>query len=215
MGLNRFDLATILSIYRSSIYQTDIGASGRRKMDIRTVCLGLLTFDEASGYEIKKLFEDGTFAGVFDASYGSIYPALTRLAEEGFVDCREEAQSGRPDKKVYSITPAGRRYFVQELSGGVARDHIRSEFMIAMIFAHLLPSPVASGYVDERLAEYRRVIGFLRTSAAAPEVQISNLQFSMGLGIATLEARIAYIEANRHMIDRTTDSRLHKVAVQE
>ncbi len=173
-------------------------------MDIRTVCLGLLTFGEASGYEIKKLFEDGTFSGVFDASFGSIYPALNRLAEEGFVDCRAEAQDGRPDKKVYSITARGRDYFIRELSSGIAPDHVRSEFMIAMIFAHLLPRSVASSYVDGRIEEFRRTVDYLQATAATPDCQMPNLQFSIGLGVATLKAGIAFMEANRHLIDDKT-----------
>jgi len=177
-------------------------------MDIRTVCLGLLTFGEATGYEIKKLFEDGCFAGVFDASFGSIYPALNRLAEEGFVHSRAEAQEGRPDKKVYSITERGRAYFVQELSRGVAPDHVRSEFLIAMIFAHLLPGGIAESYVDERIAEYHKAIDFLNETAQSPHTRIPNMQFTIGLGLATTKAAIAYMEANRHLIDDSTPARL-------
>ena len=45
-------------------------------MDTRSICLGVLSMGEATGYEIKKLFEDGPFSHFYDAGYGSIYPAL-------------------------------------------------------------------------------------------------------------------------------------------
>src|ERR1043166_3201232 len=77
-------------------------------MDVRTICLGILTRGDATGYEIKKLFEDDDYQHFVEASFGSIYPALSRLTEEGLVSVREEAQEKRPDRKVYSITPAGR-----------------------------------------------------------------------------------------------------------
>jgi hypothetical protein len=52
-------------------------------MNVKTLCLGILSFGEASGYEIKKKVEEGLFSHFIDASYGSIYPALTQmLAEE-------------------------------------------------------------------------------------------------------------------------------------
>ena len=39
-------------------------------MDIRTLCLGILTWGDASGYEIKKIFED-RLSYFYEASYGS------------------------------------------------------------------------------------------------------------------------------------------------
>jgi DNA-binding PadR family transcriptional regulator len=68
-------------------------------MDVKTVCLGMLNDGEASGYDLKKHFES-TFAHFFAAGYGSIYPALSSLAEAGLVNCREIAQDGKPDRMV-------------------------------------------------------------------------------------------------------------------
>lgn len=169
-------------------------------MDIKTVCLGLLTFGEASGYEIKKLFEDGTFNGVFDASFGSIYPALTRLAEEGLVVSREEEQQGRPDKKVYAITPQGRAHFTASLTAGIQPDRVRSEFSMAMIFAHLMPEATAQAYVDQYLAEHRDALARLEATGSDPGSQMPNLQFAIGLGRARLLASIAFMENHRNMI---------------
>ena len=50
-------------------------------MNVRTLCLGVLQFGEATGYEIKKIVEEGMFNHFIEASYGSIYPALTRQYE--------------------------------------------------------------------------------------------------------------------------------------
>lgn len=170
-------------------------------MDIKTVCIGLLTFGEASGYEIKKLFEDGTFNGVFDASFGSIYPALTRLAQDGLVVCREEEQSGRPDKKVYSITPAGRAHFIAELSRGIQPEKARSEFLISMIFAHLLPTDIALRYVGQTLDDYRAALARLHIAQEDPATRaMPNLQFAIGLGLAKLTAAIDYMENNKHLV---------------
>ena len=65
-------------------------------MDVRTICLAILTRGDATGYEIKKLFEDGGYRHFVEASFGSIYPALNRLTEEGLVSVRAEAQEKRP-----------------------------------------------------------------------------------------------------------------------
>jgi PadR family transcriptional regulator AphA len=60
-------------------------------MDVRTICLGILTRGDATGYEIKKLFEDDGYQHFVEASFGSIYPALNRLTEEGLVSVRQAA----------------------------------------------------------------------------------------------------------------------------
>ena len=60
---------------------------------------------EATGYEIKKLFDEGGYQHFIEASFGSIYPALNRLTEEGLVSVRAEVQEKRPDRKVYSDHP--------------------------------------------------------------------------------------------------------------
>ena len=53
-------------------------------MNVRTLCLGVLSLGEATGYEIKKLLES-RFCHFYDASFGSIYPARTKLTGEGMV----------------------------------------------------------------------------------------------------------------------------------
>ena len=81
-------------------------------MNVRTLCLGILSLHEATGYEIRKMVEEGTFSHFIDASYGSIYPALAQLLKEGLVSVRTEtAETVRPPRKVYTITEhRGRRW---------------------------------------------------------------------------------------------------------
>ena len=63
-------------------------------MDVKTLCLGMLSNKEACGYELKKTFES-LFKHFFSAGYGSIYPALADLAASGLVECREIPQTVR------------------------------------------------------------------------------------------------------------------------
>ena len=101
-------------------------------MDVRTICLGILTRGDATGYEIKKLVEDGGFQHFAEASFGSIYPALNGMAEIGLVSVRAEAQEKRPDRKVYSITPLGRSTLLETLLKPLPEDRHRSPFMFAI-----------------------------------------------------------------------------------
>jgi len=108
-------------------------------MDVKTLCLGVLTLGDATGYEIRKQFEEGPFAHFFDASYGSIYPSLGRLLEKGFVSVTQHAQDGKPDRKVYSLTALGRAHFIDALGEMPRPDKVRSEFLVHLFFAELMP----------------------------------------------------------------------------
>jgi PadR family transcriptional regulator AphA len=121
-------------------------------MDVRTICLGILTREDATGYEIKKLFEDGRFHYFVEASYGSIYPALSRLTRDGLVSVRSEAQAKRPERKIYSITEKGRQAFATALAMDLPEDRYRSPFLFAMMFCDLLTADRVQIMMDSYLA---------------------------------------------------------------
>jgi PadR family transcriptional regulator AphA len=124
-------------------------------MNVRTLCLGVLSAGEASGYEIKKEIEEGMFSHFIEASFGSIYPALTQLAGEGLVTVRAEEQSGKPDKKVYAITAKGREALARAIAVVPARDKYKSEFLFQMLLQEFITSDVMLVAIDKQLAELR------------------------------------------------------------
>ena len=77
------------------------------------IILGMLYDDNLTGYDIKKYIENGI--GVFyKASYGSLYPALKKLTEKGFLTMYEEPLGGR-QKNYYKITNVGKKGFLDWL----------------------------------------------------------------------------------------------------
>ena len=175
-------------------------------MKVTTLCLGALVFGDATGYEINKMFEDGPFSHFLDASYGSIYPALTRLTEKGLVTCRQEPQDGRPDKKVYSLTESGRQTLREALEMPLAPDKFRSEFLFAVLFADLLPESRIRALIDERLAVLRH--GAEQLSVPDSD-DTPGVDFARRYGLAVFEASIAFLESNRHLIEKTLNVETH------
>ncbi|MDZ4382566.1 MAG: PadR family transcriptional regulator [Parvibaculum sp.] len=167
-------------------------------MQVTTLCLGALVFGDATGYEINKMFEDGPFSHFLDASYGSIYPALTRLTEEGLVTCKAEAQERRPDKKIYSLTDKGRLKLRDALQQPIADDKFRSEFLFTLLFAHLLPRSRVRLMVDQRLAAMREKLSEL---AAPGEDDTPGMDFARQYGYAVYSASVDFLESNRHLIE--------------
>lgn len=174
-------------------------------MDVGTLCLGALDLGDATGYEIKKMFESGLFSHFLDASFGSIYPALTKLTEEGKLTCTSLQQERRPDKKVYSITPAGREALKSRLMRPIGGDRFKSEFLFAMLFADVLPPARIEALLANHVADLR---GELSNIQERDDKPLSNGQkFVMQYGEAIMEASLKYIRENRHLVENQTSAR--------
>jgi DNA-binding PadR family transcriptional regulator len=174
-------------------------------MDVRTICLGILTRGDATGYEIKKLFDDDGYQHFVEASFGSIYPALNRLTEQGLVSVREEAQEKRPDRKVYSITVAGRAAFTASLLKPLPEDRHRSPFVFAMLFADLLPAERVSAMLDGYIHQIESKSAQLDDPKSQPKTP--GERFVSGFGHAVYAATLEFLRAHRTEIEAHTQVR--------
>lgn len=129
---------------------------------VATLCLAILHRGDATGYEIKKESVEGDYRYFIDASYGSIYPALARLAADGLVTHREEVHPGRPPRKIYSITPKGRAALLEALSEPPGPDIFRARFLLVAKFAAELPAATVRAAIEERRAHLTAEIDHLR-----------------------------------------------------
>jgi DNA-binding PadR family transcriptional regulator len=172
-------------------------------MDVKTVCLGMLTDGPASGYDLKKHFES-SFAHFFAAGYGSIYPALSSLSEQGLVDCEEIPQDGKPNRKVYRITEPGREFLLEALKNPCPCHKLRSEFLATMCFAHLMKPSDIEAVLDYRLddiAKYQDM--FRQFEDEGMEDWPAGQKFVLGFGKAMATAMRAYISENRRLLTDT------------
>jgi len=143
-------------------------------MNTRTLILAILNFENATGYEIKKQCTDGAYSYFVDISYGSIYPTLSKLEAEEKVIGRSEAQSGKPDKKVYSITEKGKQEFIATLATPPAIDKFKSEFLLVAMCADMTSPEVITHAIDKRIVEMEeliKIITDLRTDCDHPATQ--------------------------------------------
>ncbi len=166
-------------------------------MNVKTLCLGFLSTKEATGYEIKKEFEEGFFSHFIEASYGSIYPALNHLAADGLVTVREEEQSGKPDKKVYHITQSGHAALSTWLSVIPARDKYKSEFLFEMFLQHYLSPQHIVVAVEKQLNDLRTDLENIRHCKGEgldPAALAGGPGFVLGYGEAVLTASVSYLE---------------------
>lgn len=162
-------------------------------MNVRELCLGYLSLREATGYEIKKDFEEGMFCHFMEASYGSIYPALSQLALEGLVTVREEEQSGKPDKKVYSITDVGVAALKKSLNVLPAQDKFKSEFLFIMLLQNHITVQQRITAMEKQMADLKadlQSIEECRQQGPCDEAS----DFVLGYGNAVLTAGVTFLE---------------------
>ncbi|HZH26330.1 MAG TPA: PadR family transcriptional regulator [Azospirillaceae bacterium] len=163
-------------------------------MDVKTLCLGVLSRGPASGYEIRKQFEEGPFAHFQEAGFGSIYPSLRKLLEEGLAQEAEPDPDGRPEKKIYRITSAGRQVLYDALMRPPSEDRVRSDFLFVMFFAHLLPPRHVDALVEARIAAYRRCLADMDQRRPLTSAE----RFVQNFGRAVYSAALQYLEEHRH-----------------
>ncbi len=174
-------------------------------MDVKTLCLGVLTERDLTGYEIKQHFEEA-FSHFFVAGYGSIYPALADLTRKALVNCTSVLQEKRPDKKVYSLTPKGREALIDELMTTPPRHKVRSEFLVLMVFAHLLPSAKVAEIAESMVAPWEALLASIDGCLAEDECDLSpGMRFAAGYGQAVMSAARQYVIENKARLIENID----------
>jgi len=179
-------------------------------MDVKTLCLGMLSLDEACGYDLKKDFES-RFKHFFAAGYGSIYPALANLAQAGFVECREVPQNGRPARKVYEITATGRAHFQDTLARATPTHKLRSDFLVMMHFSDQLDAGKLQRLLDSRIREFEDAAAEMERMAGPASTNTpAGARFVAGFGTAMAKAAARYIEDHRSILEDQPTTRLTK-----
>jgi len=164
-------------------------------MDIKTICLAILAQGDATGYEIQKTIKDGPLSYFFDASFGSIYPALARLTEEGLMSCQVVSEEGKPERKVYSINDKGRLTLSRALAKVPLQDRVRSPFLVSMLFSELLSARELFRLLDQRLVVHETAIENL--SRMVGRGLSAGDRFVHGYALAVHNAARDYLDSHR------------------
>lgn len=123
------------------------------------IILGFLMKGETSGYDLKQWMTKTT-SYFFDASFGSIYPALKRLEQKGFVNFREIVE-GSKYKKVYQITDKGKEAFKVWINKPIDFDKSRHDHLVKIFFYEFLPKDKAIERIKDLIEEVKTVLNKL------------------------------------------------------
>jgi DNA-binding PadR family transcriptional regulator len=96
---------------------------------LRNALMAALLEGEASGYDLAKVF-DASVANFWMATPQQLYRELDRMAADGLVRARVVHQERRPDKRLFSLTDAGRRALRAFTAGPPRPGAIRDELLV-------------------------------------------------------------------------------------
>ncbi|BBZ42379.1 PadR family transcriptional regulator [Mycobacterium conspicuum] len=121
-----------------------------RPMSLRDAVLAALLEAEASGYDLAKSF-DASVANFWMATPQQLYRELDRLAEQGLIQSRVVEQQRRPNKRMYSLTPAGREAIHRFTAKAPRPGVIRDELMVKVSAADVGDAQAVRAFIVERL----------------------------------------------------------------
>jgi DNA-binding PadR family transcriptional regulator len=174
-------------------------------MSVRNALLGLLAQHPRHGYELHAAFE-AMMGGMqnWDVKPAQIYSTLARLEESGLVGENLVDQENESDKRIYTLTSAGRAALADWFSSGIEAELQRDEFFIKLMLS------VATGQADPyRVIQAQRAALYCdlhrithQHNAADPRLELAQ--------ILLLDKVIMHLEADLRWLD-IVETRLDEI----
>ena len=119
-------------------------------MSLRDAVLAALLEGESSGYDLAKSF-DASVANFWMATPQQLYRELDRLAEQGLIQARVVHQERRPNKRMYSLTEAGREAIQRFTATAPKPSVIRDELLVKVSASDAGDAQAVREFIVERL----------------------------------------------------------------
>jgi DNA-binding PadR family transcriptional regulator len=149
-------------------------------MPLSHAILGFLDYQPMSGYDLKKFF-DQSVAHFWSSTQSHIYKALETLESEGFVESKIIPQEGKPNRKEYHLTEAGRAELRRWVVTPLPLDSTREAWLIQIFFSHASTNEEIVALLQARAKGIRA-----RLEAFHTEIQASVEENAANVGIERL-----------------------------
>ncbi len=132
-------------------------------MPLAHAILGFLEYRPMSGYDLKKYF-DQSVAHFWSATQSHIYKALESLEKDGLVKSKVIPQEGKPNRKEYHITKAGRAELRRWVVTPLPLELRREAWLIQVFFAHGASNDDLVRLFEKRLEDLRAYLAQCRAA---------------------------------------------------
>lgn len=135
-------------------------------MSLPHVILTVLSTRDATGYDITKEFS-ASIGYFWKASHQQVYRELNKMGQTGLVSCVLEPQDGKPDRKVYSITDAGRSALGEWFDQPTKHPTVRDEFSAKLMACAIQPSAPFRLQLVDLIEESKKLVAHYQDIEAA------------------------------------------------
>ncbi len=163
-------------------------------MSLPHVILTVLSTRDATGYDITKEFSY-SIGYFWKASHQQVYRELNKMAQNELVTCVLQPQEGKPDRKVYSITEAGRKALGEWFEQPTTQPTVRDEFSAKLMACAIEPSAPFTKQVASLIEESKQLINHYKEIEANNYADPVNLDKSARLERLTLRRNLILREA--------------------
>lgn len=143
-------------------------------MRLRHAILGLLSHRPQSGYDLNRAFSS-SIVYFWYADQSQIYRTLDRLETDGAISTRVIPQSGRPDRRVHSLTESGRAELDAWLASPLEPQAVKDPLLARVFFAARL----GHERVDELLAEAEERFRLEKEALEAIDIDVVDLDTAL------------------------------------
>jgi PadR family transcriptional regulator AphA len=183
-------------------------------MSLEYAILGFLDRQPMTGYDLKTRCFDRAAAAFWTADQAQVYRTLERLERTGLVTSETVPQPGRPDRKVFAVTGAGRNTLREWLRTPHPLSPLRDPLLLQLHLAAALPDDALRALLETARDSYQRRLDRLRREGAparggtAPDGRAA---ISRDGAIAQARAAIDWIddELDRISAGNTSSSEVH------
>jgi DNA-binding PadR family transcriptional regulator len=152
-------------------------------MALSHAILAVLVNQPCSGYDLAKQF-DGSVGFFWYATHQQIYRELTKLEQQGLVEMEVMRQDGKPDRKCYSINPAGEAMLKQWMIQPVKLEPTKEELLVKLFVGHLVPITELINLLTQQRSLHQENLATYQTIAA---------KFFANPDVLPLEQRYQYL----------------------
>ncbi|MGV9668629.1 PadR family transcriptional regulator [Nocardia niigatensis] len=131
-------------------------------MALEHALLVSLTERASSGYDLARRF-DKSIGFFWNATHQQIYRVLKRMDEQGWVIAETVPQEGRPDKKVYTVSDAGRDELIRWIAEPADLEPMRNELGVKLRAASLGNIDALTGEVQRHRDQHAHRLDLYRT----------------------------------------------------
>lgn len=173
-----------------------------RAVSIRHLILGLLTQQPMSGYDVKRFLKSLSWL-VDSPSFGSIYPTLRALQEDGLVTMKETPRQGKQPRKIYTITEAGRQALREWVDQPTSPDVSLKTFLMRLVLADSFSHTGLIVHLQQRrsqIATHYAALKQITETLDEPTDSRQRLTFGYGLALATAE--LTWLDSTLELISQ-------------